>query len=375
MKIGILSLNPGHNYGGILQSYALQKVLERCGHKVHIIAKNHKEKEIYWGIIPKLGVRLIRKIYKNRNALIFTERYHNRITPIIFQHTFRFCKEYLNIHLIDKFSDIKTSDYDTFIVGSDQVWRPRYFEKQYKENISNAFLKFAEGWKVKRIAYAPSFGTDSWEYTSRKTKQCKELIRKFNAISVREESGIKLCNEYLGVDAIQLCDPTLLLKKEDYESLVQSAPQGNTGSLLVYCLDKSEELDSLVDKIARQKNLKPFYVNSKHGENLSVEERIKPSVESWIRGFMDADYVVTDSFHACVFSLIFHKTFVVLGNKNRGLSRFESFLKIVGLESRLLYNSLDYNEKLNEISYDDTDIIIEKLRLQSMNFLRNALNE
>ena len=128
-------------------------------------------------------------------------------------------------------------------------------------------------------------------------------------------------------------------------------------------------------KIAKEKNLVPFHVNSMHGENLPIEKRIKPSVESWIRGFMDAEFVVTDSFHACVFSLIFHKPFVVLGNKNRGLSRFESLLKMVGQESRLLYHSLDYNENLKDISYDDTDIVIEKLRLQSMNFLRDALNE
>ncbi len=374
MKIGILSLNPGHNYGGILQSYALQEVLRRCGHDVHIIAKKHKEKEIYLGLIPRLGVRLIKKIFKNRNTRVFTERYRNRINPIIFQHTFRFCEEYLNIHLIDKFSDILSSDYDAFIVGSDQVWRPRYFEKQFKEGISNAFLNFTDGWNVKRIAYAPSFGTDSWEYSSKKTKQCKELIRKFDAISVREESGICLCNEYFGVHAIQLCDPTLLLGKKDYECLVKSDTPHSTGSLLVYCLDKSNEFDSLVSKIAEERNLEPFYVNSIQGDNLPIEKKIKPSVESWIRGFMDAEFVVTDSFHACVFSLIFHKPFLVLGNKNRGLSRFESLLKMVGQESRLLYSSLDYNEKTKEISYDDTDIVIEKLQLQSVNFLRNALN-
>lgn len=376
MKIGILSLNPGQNYGGILQSYALQKVLEDAGHEVHVIAKKHHKKELYWGLIPRLGVRIVRKIFKNRKTIIWAEKYHNRIAPKIFQNTFRFCKEHLNIHLIFKFSDIKPSDFDAFIVGSDQVWRPRYFEEQYGEDISNAFLKFAKDWSVKRIAYAPSFGSDSWEFSSKSTKQCKELIREFNAISVREESGIKLCKEYLGVNAIQLCDPTLLLKKTDYESLVKSDTPLNTGSLLVYCLDKSKEFDSLVDKIVKEKNLVPFYVNSKQDENLSIEERIKPSIESWIRGFMDAQYVVTDSFHACVFSLIFHKPFVVFGNKNRGLARFNSLLKIVGQESRLVYSSVDYNEEnVIPLSFDDIDIVIEGLRLQSMSFLKEALND
>ena len=98
--------------------------------------------------------------------------------------------------------------FDAFVVGSDQVWRPRY-----NAYIPNLFLDFTEGMSVKRIAYAASFGTDQWEFSAEQTTISSFLAKKFDIVSVREASGIQLCKQNLGVDAIQVLDPSLLLRR------------------------------------------------------------------------------------------------------------------------------------------------------------------
>lgn len=103
-----------------------------------------------------------------------------------------------------------------------------------------------------------------------------------------------------------------------------------------------------------------------------MHDRIKPSVEKWLRGFYDAKFVITDSFHACVFSIIFHKQFVVVGNKERGMSRFESLLDMFGLKDRLV-NIGDDISSLNEIDFSAVDKIYDILKEESMSFLFNAL--
>lgn len=118
----------------------------------------------------------------------------------------------------------------------------------------------------------------------------------------------------------------------------------------------------------------PFSVNNPYeaDENKPLEDRIKPSVETWLRGFFDAELIVTDSFHACVFSIIFKKQFIVVGNKSRGMSRFESLLKMFGLEDRLV-NGCDDFLKLSAINYD---LVYEKYRVlkdMSYSFLKDNL--
>ena len=93
----------------------------------------------------------------------------------------------------------------------------------YKRSIESSFLDFAETWNIKKISYAASFGTDLWEYNEKQTSNCRKLIRKFDAISVRESSGVTLCKKYLDIDAIQVLDPTFLLTKEDYCAVVKKS--------------------------------------------------------------------------------------------------------------------------------------------------------
>lgn len=375
MKIGIISLNPGHNYGGMLQSYALKTVLERMGHEVRVICRKRELQKSYSLLkLHRYLIRIYLILFKGSDVRVFFEAYQNRMNRKKFRETWRFCKSYLKLREVFSFSDIKPKEFDAFVVGSDQVWRPRYFEKQYESGIENAYLSFANNWEVKRIAYAPSFGVDEWEYTAEQTQHCAALLSQFDAISVRETDGVRLCKENLsGKDPIQLCDPTLLLTKKDYESLITSDTPPSKGNLLVYCLDESDELNKLVERISKEKQLKPFRTNAKKGPELTIEERKLPSVESWLRAFQDAEFVITDSFHACVFSLIFHKPFLVFGNKTRGMSRFDTLLSAFGQGQRQLSSADEYDESISYPSLDNADEIIAQLRIQSLDFLNKAL--
>ena len=262
------------------------------------------------------------------------------------------------------------------MVGSDQVWRIIYFPGLWLgQQIENAYLDFAKKWNIKRIAYAASFGTDNWEYNEEQTVKCGRLLKTFDAVSSRETNGVKLCKSKFGVDAQHVLDPTMLLNMEDYTSLFikDNTPKSN-GTLLNYVLDESEEINSLINKVATEKHLVSFAVNNpfENDESKTLQQRIKPSVETWLRGFYDAEFVITDSFHACVFSILFKKQFVVVGNKERGMARFESLLNMFGLENRLVDETVDVNS-LQSIDYDKVYDLYRKLKEKSLMFLLDSL--
>lgn len=370
MKIGILTLPLHTNYGGILQAYALQTVLQRMGHEAYLIEQKQKLLHMpLWKTPLAYGKRILKNMI-GKPCPIFYEQKHNRETPIIRQNTDKFINKHIRRWSVDSFSDIKEVDFDAIVVGSDQIWRPMYFP-----TIEHAFLDFTEGWNIKRIAYAASFGTDEWEYTPEQTAVCGRLLRNFDAVSVREQSGVNLCEDHFHVKAIHVLDPTLLLDPEDYIRLFEIAntPQ-SPGTLLNYVLDDTPEKTALIESIAKEKKLVPFRVNSKvENRDALLQERIQPPVEPWLRGFYDAEFVVTDSFHACVFSILFKKPFLAVGNAVRGMSRFTSLLGMFGLEDRLIDgHSLIYSG--TDIPWENVLAQLNQKREKSRIFLSTCLN-
>lgn len=370
MKIGILTLPLHTNYGGILQAYALQTVLERMGHEVVVLDKGQIQYLKWWKAFWIYPKRLVSKYIKGKNIDIFAMKHHNKTYPIISQYTQPFIDKYIHVLRVDDFSKLSNDDFDAIVVGSDQIWRPKYAEK-----IENAYLKFAELWDVKRIAYAASFGTDKWEYTPEQMKVCALLIKKFDVVSVREDSGVCLCREWLGVDAQHVMDPTMLLSVKDYMEIVEKANVSSSiGNLFYYFLDENEDKNNLIKIIAEEKKLDPFRVNSKvEDKKASISERIQPPVEQWIRGFYDAEFVITDSFHACVFSILFNKPFIVYGNRERGISRIVSLLRMFGLENRLILSSSEYCSDVDFFSNIEVEKKLSVLRAKSYNFLKKKM--
>lgn len=373
MKIGILTLPLHTNYGGILQAYALQTVLERMGHEVVVFDKILPEPSLsLWKCPFVYSKRLVNKLLGRKDNIVFLEQYVSKIKPIIQQNTNKFIKNYIHRVSFKTFAKIPNTDtFNAIIVGSDQVWRPIYFGE---DHVDDAYLAFARGWNIKRIAYAASFGVDKWEYSPLQTETCKSLLHNFDAISVREESGVKLCRECLECKAQLVLDPTMLLDKSDYVKIIKTSnvPKSK-GNLLVYILDETLDKTALIKNIADKYNLKPFRVGS-NTENIHapLNERIQPPVEEWLRGFYDAEFVITDSFHACVFAILFEKQFVVIGNKKRGMSRFFSLLSQFGLENRLIAENLN----VSSVDYIDFTLLrnrLAELKEKAMSFLYKSL--
>lgn len=374
MKVGIITLPLHINFGGILQAYALQTVLTKMGHEVTILDKSK-----FWKInLVKYPLALLkRSVYKfilrKRHVEIFFEKNHNESYRLISQHTRSFIDKYLHDVEVDDLNLLPNGCFDVLIAGSDQVWRPMYFCIKFG-TIKHAFLDFAEKWNnVKRISYAASFGTEQWEYSPEEETSCKELISKFNLVTVREDSGVELCKKYFKVEAKHVLDPTMLLEKGDYEYLVRNTNfSKSNGSLLTYILDTNDEINSLIAEVAIQKNMKTFNVGRNEDINAPIEERIQKPIERWLRGFMDAEFVLTDSFHACAFSIIFNKPFAVLGNKQRGQSRFISLLKMFNLEDRLVSTAGEINQ-LGTIDWKRVNAKREEMKAYSISLLVDSL--
>ena len=374
MRIAIITLPLIGNYGGILQNYALQTVLKRMGHTVETIALPWGLQQPWWRRPLAYGKRSVEKyVLHRRKTPVFYEQWYNRTLPILVQDMWNFVEEHIHTRRVENFTDISEGEYDAFVVGSDQIWRPSYSYTL----ITNVFLDFAKNWKgIKRVSYAASFGTDRWEYTSKQTVQCIPLVHLFDGVSVREESAVKLCKEHLHSEAVHVLDPTMLLTAEDYIRLFKDKPLvASRGQLLTYVLDETPEKDQIIQMLANYYHYEVYRANSRYEDNTALlEERVQPSVEQWLKDFYDARFVVTDSFHATVFSILFGKPFVVIGNKERGLSRIYSLLKMFGLGSHLILSVDELNLQQN-YSFS-TSLVNEKkqsLREQSEYFLLKVL--
>ena len=362
MNIGILTLPLHINYGGILQAFALQTVLERMGHKAHIISISPR---------PKKGlIGIIRRTLKPVKTLFYVRLVPNKFSTVKDKYTSRFIREWIHQDKIYSFKDIRENQYDVFIVGSDQIWRKYYIDMLPNMTIADCYLDFTKDWNTKRISYAASFGTDVWEYSLEETQQCEQLLRKFDAISVREKSGISLCKKYFHQDVVQVLDPTLLLSKDDYLELIPKTDKQNSG-IMTYILDESNGKNKFVLSLSKQLNMAFFKTNVSFSDFSNVPKgRIQPPLENWLCGFRDADLVVTDSFHACVFSIIFNKPFIVIPNVERGSSRFHSLLQMFNQEYRIIE---DLEQKIPQIIFESPNCNISELRKFSLDFLRKSL--
>ena len=380
MKIGILTQPLHANYGGLLQNYALQQTLIRLGHEVETI--DWEGGSGLRDMLYRMKVRVLHTLLPNRFPPL---RYmpNDKELAIIQRNTNHFINTYINhteaLHSYEEFvKQAAKGKYDAYVVGSDQCWRPCY-----NAFLSSMFLDFVQDKRVKRIAYAASFGTDKWEFTPQQTNICAPLAKKFDMISVREDSGVKLCKENLGVDAVHVLDPTMLLTKDDYIQLIEKEkePKSN-GTLFNYILDPDEKKSAFIQKVAKAKGLKAFQVlpkcqtetRTKDDVKNRIEDCVFPGVTTWLRAFMDADMTIVDSFHGMVFSIIFNKPFWAIGNVSRGMSRFTSLLKMFHLENRLLdENNLDDVDFFKPIDWAKVNCILENKREFSKTMLLNKI--
>lgn len=376
MRVAIITLPLHTNYGGILQAYALKRSIESLGHSAEVIDRKCKM------TLPPLWKRPL--IYMKRAAQnlrppgggpeIFRERRIIKELPVVSAELQGFIQGDMSPRVVDDYSDIGLGEYDAFVVGSDQVWRPKYFGK-----IEDAFLGFAARWNVRRVAYAASFGVDQLEYTYQQLEECSALLGRFDAVSVRESSAVTVCDEWFGREEVaHVLDPVLLLSAEHYAALAQrSARRPCRGRILSYILDGDRSKYFVLQRVEGWLGISSHeaYIPDRD-RRLPLEQRIVPDICQWLSCFADAEFVVTDSFHGCVLSVLFHKPFIALCNIGRGMSRIQSFLETLGLDDRIVHGidpDDDGEYYLSGIDWERVDARLEEMKGSSMDFLRNAL--
>ena len=365
MKIGILTQPLASTYGGILQNFALQHILRRMGHTPVTI--NH----VYTPMVEKGWRNSLRTMWRFVKRWLLGDRsvlFYDVTKQVNFYRMGgaaqrKFVEE--NISVVNAEFPLQValaSDYDAFMVGSDQVWRPRY-----SPALMNFYLDFAVDADVKRVAYAASFGVDEWELDERLTRQARALAQRFDAISVRESSGVELCRRYLGVEAEVVLDPTMLLNIEEYVQVLNLCTKPRCRYVAVYILDKTKDKQRVVDSVCRQLNCKPLYLDVLYGNGTTIKE--------WIEGIYNSEYVVTDSFHGTVFSILSHKGFTSIVNKGRGATRFDSLLGICSLKERAIECSDELRSSgwQHKIDYTAVDAELERYRERSVSFIKESL--
>ena len=367
-KIGILTMHKVLNYGSALQAYALQQYISSMGHNVELIDyifPNGKRKSS-----GNLKAEITSSMAK---AMVFLPLKRKKRRFQAFYDSYFNCTNtrFNSPESINKFEP----DYDIIMTGSDQVWNPKHI----KDDLS-FFLPFA-GESVKKLSYASSFSTAT--IPENLSDVFKKHLMRYDRISVREKSGVEIVRKLISKDADFVCDPTLLLTRENWNCLADKADNMNRlpkcGYILIYLLryayDPYPVVKKIIDKVQKELQLPLVILDPSITENnfknaISVRDAGPLEFLNLVR---NASYVITSSFHGTAFSLNFEVPFYsVIKERERFDTRMVDLLDRVGADRDVVYN----NDKLDKPLVMDYTIVskgVKDFRNQSKNYLREIL--
>lgn len=382
MKIGIMTSNASFldNYGAALQAYALSAQLKRWRHEIEIVNyKYNTGAEIVTADnrVDRSPAKVLQYLLKGDTS--FAQKVQHRLArskrDAMKQAFKEFVLEYLPIHFDapKTYEDLcNNAPYDCLITGSDQVWNPLIHANR---NDPGFFLDFGVE-KTIRIAYAPSFGI------SEIPRDCEESLRKYvsklNSVSVRENTGAAILKKACGLDVPVVLDPTMMADPEVWTQF-QTKPQDVPDKyILVYRFGKMDYTTKLIKQVQKQMGLPaielPLSIES-YGKGTTLYYGAGPT--QFVSLIRNAEIVLTDSFHASVFSIINHTPFYTFlrqgrNEKNNMNSRMENLLDSVGLSERLIYPDCT-SLPVKDIHFSEADSIIEHRRVDSQDYLLKAL--
>lgn len=377
-KIGLLNFHySDHNYGAVLQAAALADVVSRIGYSVeHIdfipnkMAQKKTLRQLLISVLAALGVKsLIKRMLGKKEYIKPT------VTGGEVFETFRdvwVARSQQTYTASQQLNTVGTT-YSAVVVGSDQVWRPNMFVNKHQD-VDAYFLSFLPD-SVTRVSYAASFGVDKWEDTSDTilSDRVRKAMTKFNAISVREQTGVAICRDHFGVTAQHVLDPTLLNGVEFFERVIAKAGVSKQNENVVYYkLDVDTTFISAIKHIGDILQVPTediYYQMSEAGY------RYIP-VADWLAKIRDSKFVVTDSFHCVCLAILFNKEFICFANKDRGLARLQSLLASLGIDGRLCDEQQSLSSFFAEckpIEYHNVNTKLAELRIGSLAFLKDAL--
>ena len=326
--IAIVSYWFGTNYGSILNGFAIYNFLKKQ-YKVLLINKPNASRNDW-------------EICNNHNSDFFNNYIDSKdISPSL---------EYNDLEKLNKFSNI-------FLTGSDQLW-----SYNVNKDFNMFFMQNFVNLKNKKLSFCTSFGA-SEDYTPLDVlKYNIKLLKNFDAISVREDSGVKICKETYGLSAVRLIEPVFLLSIEELDILSKKSKRVLPEKYIIsYILDPDSYKVTVLNKFIKFFKVDCFNIidgnplkyddNKNFFNKLNVEVDIP--VEEFLNFFKNAEFIITDSFHGLCFSIIFRKKFCVIGNELRGLVRFEEILSRLSLNERMIKenDSFDIKTFLMEIDY------------------------
>lgn len=368
MKIGILTFHRAHNYGAMLQAYALCKVLMNKGHDVEFISYRQPQienayKSFLWSYIRDKG------IFSNMRDLLsalltYIQRFKRSKAFVAF------AKKYLPESRAYSKSELLSMQlsYDIVFFGSDQIWTTRFmgaFDDVYWGEVRLN--------KGKKIAYAPSMELN--HLTEKEKNYIRKHIKNFDGISARETHMSELLGSIIGSSVPNVLDPTLLCRMSDYDAIVASSKKiPSKPYILVYQVGRYRQVDEIAKKVSKYLNCKILEIGSEVLLHSASSYKDGYGPEDFVALIANAKFVVSCSFHGTAFSVNFHKPFYSVLIKDID-SRATSFLSQVGLMQRGIRGGEDVDEEtMLNIDYAKADVYLNKMREASMNYISKYLN-
>lgn len=361
MKIALITMHAARNYGAVLQTYALQHILQLLGDEIVIINYKRDNQQL-WSYMFHVN----KKFRKNpflRFAFVIKTIIPKIRTSVLFS---KFISRYISLSpIVRSGSEIAQKvKSDLYLVGSDQVWNP-----QANDGFDGMY--FFEGCKGVKVSYASSIGI--YELNDEEQEYIKNKLQNFRRVSVRENSSIFILKR-LGIEAECMLDPTLLMDQDDWKQLAAPINIGNN-YLLIYYFGNASNIMHIANKIAKERNLQVCRISvgfEKYKEDDIVVRFVSP--EQFISLFLYASFVITNSFHGTAFSINFNKEFFCYPTTEHN-ARFDSILQMFNLEKRNL-RELDENT-LGDLKPIDFILLQEKLqeqRKKSIDYIESILH-
>ena len=323
-RIGVVGISNSINIGNNLVKYGMYIKLKEFGLEPVIIAKNKRNSNSY-----------------------FIEKY-TKFKEIKYS-----------------FNELKEKDFDILMVNSDQTWS----YSDYKNLFNYGLLKFARNWAIPKFIYGASLGKELWMKERSKKEYAKLLLKDFTGISFREKETIRLVERYLNIKSELVIDPSFLIEKHYYINLIKDYKRDFNFSkkyLFVYQLDKDENLIKVIKNVKKEYNFNIY--------NVSLDD-IDPKyyVEDFIFGINASEAIITDSYHATLFSIMFDKPFISYINFGRGILRFKNLKECFHLDNRIIEkgNYINISLLLEPLNINRT--YLNELRNSSLNYLKKNL--
>lgn len=388
-KIGIAAVTYKENFGSALQTYATQYTLEKMGYDARIFEikgvhrQIHIKKLIYYAgrMFDPVELKYLLANLKSRSrksASASTDQYAQDM--IVRKNVYADFNKKWNkmLPLVKGWDGLarQASEMDAVVVGSDQLWRP--------SNIVGCYftLEFVPN-NVKKIAFSTSFGVP--ELPSNLHKHAKRFLSRIEHISVREDSGAEIVKRESGRDATVVCDPTMMLTAEDWMHIQDEKPFADGKYILMYLMGDNPEQREFVKKLSKATGCR--IIGLLHGatyisydEDVVDEKPYNVGPSEFVNLIRNAQYVCTDSFHCCVFSILNSTKFFAFrrwpdGSKFSANDRLYTLLKFTGLERRMLDGTENVEKCIaDEIDFSDVLDRVAQRRKESMDYLVNALN-